>query len=207
MESKSSAYYQRLYRQRLREQGLVKKEIWILPKHSGEVGKMEQKLRQPTLDANFMEKEQGMNTLLQAWTANTLHEKLSSHLLFTENHASIEMLEGSDPILRVTMHDYGDLPLFIAVSGEQIIVEGVLWEIGMVKDIVKFNDVVLRTHKLFPLSSIALEVPAQGSAYYIMFGALSATSWLENIVIEIEMLADNIIKATEAYMGHLKETV
>ena len=37
-----------------------------------------------------------------------------------------------------------------------------------------------------------------------MFGALSASSVLSNVVQEIEMLADNVIKATEAYEGFLK---
>jgi hypothetical protein len=34
MQKKSSAHYQREYRNRLREQGLVKKEVWILPENA-----------------------------------------------------------------------------------------------------------------------------------------------------------------------------
>ena len=37
-----------------------------------------------------------------------------------------------------------------------------------------------------------------------MFGALSASSILPNVVLEIETLADNVIKATEAYEDFLK---
>lgn len=47
MDNKSSAHYQRLYRQRLREQGLVKKEVWILPEHAPLLVAFERKLRQP----------------------------------------------------------------------------------------------------------------------------------------------------------------
>lgn len=36
-----------------------------------------------------------------------------------------------------------------------------------------------------------------------MFGALSATSVLPNIVFEIETLASNVIQATEAYSNFL----
>jgi hypothetical protein len=36
-----------------------------------------------------------------------------------------------------------------------------------------------------------------------MFGALSATSILENVIFEIETLADNVIKATEAYGDYI----
>ena len=39
-----------------------------------------------------------------------------------------------------------------------------------------------------------------------MFGALSSSSSLADVVFEIELLADNVIKATEAYEGHLKAT-
>jgi uncharacterized protein YjfI (DUF2170 family) len=39
-----------------------------------------------------------------------------------------------------------------------------------------------------------------------MFGSLSATSKLSHILFEIEMLASNIINATEAYADFLKTT-
>ena len=207
MKSKSSAYYQRLYRQRLREQGLVKKEIWILPEHAKALSHIERQLRLPQSGAVLTEKENGMNTTPQGWTANSLYAALATTPLFAEGRAAVELLQGADSSLHIEMHDYGELPLFVAVSGDQIVIEGTLWSTDDVKDVVKFNDAILRTHKLFPLSSIALETPPEGPSYYTMFGALSATSKLENVVLEIEVLADNIIKATEAYQDHLKESV
>lgn len=207
MKSKSSAYYQRLYRQRLREQGLVKKEIWILPEHAKALSNIEHQLRQPQSGAAFTEKENGMVTSNQVWTANSLYAALSTTPLFSDGRASVELLQGTDSSLHIQMHEYGELPLFIAISGEQIVIEGTLWPASDVKDIAKFNDAVLRTHKLFPLSSIALETTPDGESYYTMFGALSASSLLENVLLEIEVLADNLIKATEAYEDHLKESV
>ena len=47
MEHKTSAHYQRLHRQRLREQGLVKKEVWILPEHSPLLQRLEKQMRLP----------------------------------------------------------------------------------------------------------------------------------------------------------------
>ncbi|WP_143422942.1 DUF2170 family protein, partial [Gilliamella apicola] len=38
---------------------------------------------------------------------------------------------------------------------------------------------------------------------YIMYGALSSSSLLSNIVYELETLSDNVIKATEAYEHHI----
>ena len=78
------------------------------------------------------------------------------------------------------------------------------WPADDVRDLVAFNEEVLRTHKLFPLSSIGLEKLADGREGYTMFGALSASSGLADILLEIELLADNVIKATEAYEGFLK---
>ncbi|MAG68138.1 MULTISPECIES: YjfI family protein [Pseudomonadaceae] len=202
MEKKSSAYYQRLYRQRLREQGLVKKEVWILPEHASALMAVERKLRQPMAQLDSMEKEIDMS-MQQVWTATALHKALSGTELFQGKRASVELIDGSEASLHVTMHEYGDLPLFIAVFGEQIIVEALLWPVSDVRDLAEFNEEVLRTHKLFPLSSIGLERLADGTDCYTMFGALSSGSALSDVVFEIELLADNVIKATEAYENHL----
>ena len=202
MESKSSAHYQRLFRQRLREQGLIKKEVWILPEHAQALAAFERKLRQPQVGQASMEKEGG--AMPQVWTAQGLFDALSATELFKEGRAAIELIQGADASLHVTMREYGDLPLFIAVFGEQIIVEALLWPAADVRDAVAFNEEVLRSHKLFPLSSIGLETLPDGQACYTMFGALSAFSVLSNVVQEIEMLADNVIQATEAYEGFLK---
>lgn len=202
MKHKSSAYYQRLYRQRLRQQGLVKKELWILPEYAAQVGVIERKLRRPRAGLDFMDREESMS-MTQTWTAQALYDALVAEELF-KGQASIELIEGADASLHITMHEYGDLPLFIAVFGEQIIVEALLWPMSEVTDVAAFNDEVLRTHKLFPLSSIGLETFADERDCYTMFGALSATSTLSDVLFEIELLADNVIKATEAYENFLK---
>lgn len=201
MDSKSSAYYQRQYRQRLREQGLVKKEVWIRPEHAPVLAAMERKLRQP--GEGLASREEGGMSMPRLWTTGELHAALAQVDLFRDGRASIELLQGAEPSLHVTLHEYGDLPLFLAVFGEQIVVEALLWPQADVRDPAAFNEEVLRTHKLFPLSSIGLETLPDGRSCYLMFGALSAASELASVVCEIEMLADNVIKATEAYEGFL----
>jgi len=202
MEKKSSAYYQRVYRQRLREQGLVKKEVWILPEHASALLAVERRLRQSQVELAPMEKEKGMS-MQQIWTAGALYKALASAEFFQGDQASVELIDGSDASLHITMHEYGDLPLFVAVFGEQIIVEALLWPASDVADAAAFNEEVLRTHKLFPLSSIGLETLADGVACYTMFGALSSASSLPDVIFEIGLLADNVIKATEAYESFL----
>ena len=203
MDNKSSAHYQRLYRQRLREQGLVKKEVWILPEHAPLLAAFERKLRQPRPGLDSTEKE-GAMSMPQVWTAQALFDALVATELFKDGRAAIELIQGADSSLHITMREYGDLPLFMAVVGEQIVVEALLWPASEVRDVKAFNEEVLRSHKLFPLSSIGLETLPDGQDCYTMFGALSATSILSNVVLEIELLADNVIKATEAYEGFLK---
>ena len=93
--------------------------------------------------------------------------------------------------------------IFITVVGEQIVVESVLWSVDDVADVAGFNNAVLRTHKYFPLSTISLDTMANGDSVYHMFGALSASSLLSNVVLEIDMLANNVIQATQAYAEFL----
>lgn len=203
MKAKSSAHYQREYRRRLREQGLVKKEVWIRPDNTEHLSVIEKILRDRIdmpLDPNkLLRKGEHTMTDLKRWTTDSLYEALQEEELFTSGRASIEVIGGVDPSLHMVMHEYGDLPLFLTVAGDQIIVEALLWPTDEVNDLARFNDAVLRTHKYFPLSTISLDTLSDGKDYYHMFGALSSTSILPNVVFEIETLAVNVIQATEAY--------
>jgi uncharacterized protein YjfI (DUF2170 family) len=202
MTKKTSAHYQREFRRRLREQGLVKKEIWIQPEHALKLNAIEQTLRETdsTVDAELVSAMTNSSTL---WTTRTLFNELQETALFSSQQATVELIDGIDPVLHMVMHEYGDLPIFLSVYGEQIIVESVLWSTSDVKNMAEFNEAILRTHKYFPLSTISLDKRVDGVDYYHMFGALSSASKLSNIVFEIEVLASNVIKVTEAYSEYL----
>ncbi|RNF82381.1 YjfI family protein [Montanilutibacter psychrotolerans] len=202
MERKSSAYYQRRHRERLRDKGLVKKELWILPEFTDELLAVEKRMRQPRGLAPI-QREKGMSDP-KIWTATALYEAMSAIEQFQSGAARVELLDGAEPSLHLVMHDYGDLPLFMAVVGEQIVVEALLWPVSQVRDPAGFNEQVLRTHKMFPLSTIGIE-NIDGEAVYIMFGALSAGSSLSDVLFEIDTLADNVISATEAFESQLRE--
>lgn len=203
---KSSAHYQREYRKRLREQGLVKKEVWILPEHAKRLSNIEKQLRGPVAGgANTGVKS--MEDKMQVWTTESLYEALQQSELIASAAVTIELIEGVEPALHLVMKEFGDLPVFLTVSGEQIIVESVLWSVNDVIDVAGFNEAVLRTHKYFPLSTISLDNLGDGENYYHMFGALSSSSMLANIAFEIEVLASNVIQATEAYSEFLTTSV
>lgn len=210
MERRSSAYYQRRHRERLREQGLIKKELWVLSEYADELAAIERRMRQPRDESPREQRAEQEGTMsgisMQSsplWTALALHTALAASDGVGDGAISIELIDGAEPGLYLTMHDYGDLPLFMAVVGRQIVVEAMMWPVSQVRDPARFNEELLRTHRLFPLSTLGIET-IDGEAVYIMFGALSAASSLPDVLFEIETLADNVIRATEAYEWHLQ---
>ncbi len=205
MKAKSSAHYQREFRKRLRDSGLVKKEVWIRPENAKLLAHVEKQLRE-TVDTLDLATIGGKMMIESAntWTTESLFDALQGASLFREHKATLALIDGVEPALHITMHEYGDLPVFVTVAGDQIIAESVLWSADDVIDQVGLNDAVLRTHKYFPLSTISLDTLAHGKDYYHMFGALSSASELANVVFEIEVLASNVIQATEAYADFLK---
>ncbi len=215
MKAKSSAHYQREYRKRLREQGLVKKEVWILPENAKRLSAYEKVLRSrvsgESAQFDFQLGVSGMSndsdSVLKAWTTEGLLDALGKESLVSSGQARIELIDGLESTLLIEMKEYGDLPVFLTVSGEQIIVEAVMWSVDEVTDVAAFNDAILRTHKFFPLSTISLDKVGEEGDYYHMFGALSSTSLLSNVVFEIEVLASNVIQATEAYSEFLSVPV
>lgn len=213
MPTKSSAHYQREYRKRLREQGLVKKEVWVRPENTRLLSLIEKKLRDVVhqdggadyfAEINQKTGVKGMTENIKTWTTGSLFNALREADVFAGGRATIEMIDGVDQTVHVVMHDYGDLPVFLTVSGEQIIAEAVLWSAEEISDVSAFNEAILKTHKYFPLSTISLDTMPDGSDYYHMFGALSSTSLLHNVLFEIEVLASNVIQATSAYSEFLK---
>jgi uncharacterized protein YjfI (DUF2170 family) len=231
MERRTSAFYQRRHRDRLREQGLLKKELWVLPEYADELAAIERQMRRPRSETARSGRQTGEPTMGESqiagtpmagsrlsaalnaaalhaaapmWTASGLCAAIAASEPVREGLMAVELIEGAEPGLYMTMHDYGDLPLFMAVIGRQIVVEALLWPVSQVRDAARFNEALLRTHKLFPLSTLGIET-LDGDPVYIMFGALSASSSLADVLFEIETLADNVIRATEAYETHLRE--
>ena len=89
-------------------------------------------------------------TEARVWNARSLAEALSGTELFSSGEAQIELIEGAEASLYVIMREYGDLPVFVAPQGEQIIVEALLWPESDVTDATAFNEEVLLSRQLFP---------------------------------------------------------
>lgn len=205
MAAKKSSYYQSRYRARLREQGYVKREIWIPLEYTKILKNCETALRAgviPLIPKSVTERKMSQD---EVWTTESLFEALSQSQRAKDGEFEVEMVEGTDPGLLVTMSDFGDLPLLVSVSGSQIVADTLLWPVDEVDDVAAFNMMILRTHKLFPLSTFAIQVGPDDRDYYEMFGSLSAGSTLDSVIFELETLADNAMQAAEAYQTDLKD--
>lgn len=192
-----------------------------MPENARRLAIFEQQLRQPaaisglaaaSLNSHAKTESKMTSTVsLQtqpqdAWTTASLYEALATSVLCASGRAELELIDGVAPTLHIVMVEYGDLPVFLTVSGEQILVESYLWSMDEVTDVAQFNEAILRTHKFFPLSTISLD-RIDGDDCYHMFGALSSQSSLQNILFEIEVLASNVIQATQAYAEFLMDKV
>ncbi|MBT1449675.1 DUF2170 family protein [Glaciecola sp. XM2] len=92
---------------------------------------------------------------------------------------------------------------WLAISGEQIIVESLLFSLDEVNDCSALNEEILRTHMIFPLTTIGIS-QVSGNEYYIAFGSLSAQSKPESVLIEVDTLFQNVEAFLDAYSSFLK---
>ncbi|WDH25697.1 YjfI family protein [Pseudomonas chlororaphis] len=194
---KPSSFYMKQMRAGLSAAGYVKHETWVLPENRSVLKHIEKKLRQPLIGgAPVLENDMiaGEN-----WTIDRLFGALQALDEVTSNEIGLSLIQGAEPSIKLEMHDFGGLPIYIAVVGEQIIVDTVLVDLESINDVARFNDAVLRSREMFPLSSIGIESMPNGQTVYNMFGALSASSNLTNVVTEVKTLVDNVQRATEAF--------
>ena len=200
---RSSTQHVRAFRERMREQGLIKKDVWIRPEHAVELAAIERGMREAGRDpAQPGPSEEGRGP---PWTLPSIRHALAQTSAVRDGLIELETIEGAEPSLHLVMREYGDLSIFVAVGGEQIIVEAFLWPVAQVVDPAAFNAHVLATHKLLPLSTIAIQ-PVGGVPSYALFGSLDTHSSLANLMFEIETLAENAIHATDAYAPYLDAT-
>ena len=133
------------------------------------------------------------------WNIDRLYSALQALDEVVANDITLSLVQGSESSIKLEMNDFGGLPIYIAVVGDQIIVDTVLVDVESISDVAAFNDAVLRSREMFPLSSIGIETMPNGQVVYNMFGALSSDSSLTNVVTEVKTLVDNVQRASEAF--------
>ncbi len=134
-------------------------------------------------------------------------EKLASELALRgrtgENGFVFEVtpIPGEVEVLRVSVEDREELPIFLSVSDNQILCIAYLFKEAEVKPgmIADMNKAMLITNISIPLSSFA-RIDDQ----YVIYGALSVHSSLYDIVHELETLSSNSVEALEAMKDYLQ---
>ncbi|WP_068088164.1 DUF2170 family protein [Polycladidibacter stylochi] len=128
------------------------------------------------------------------WTASSLAKALEVSGQITSEEMEISNPDKTDDVFEVRMKAAGDTLLFIVVSEEQITTTTVLWAREEMSDPNAFEALMLRSHRaLMPLSALSIGQIGERE-YYELFGAMSATSPLSEIIAEFRVIADNAIE-------------
>ena len=200
MTKEGSRRRQQTRRQKLRSDGLVMREVWILPQHAPVLLKIERLLRKPNAHP-LIHALKGVSSAMSNGLINTqsLLAGLQSGELAGSGRYTFSLVEGLEPVIQAVAHDYGDVHVYIAVTGEIAIAQATLFPVARVRDTARLNDRVLRTEKLFDLANISIDAHPDGSEFYVIYGALRASSSLSDIEFEIDTLARNAVDAAAAY--------
>ncbi len=190
----TAAQYQRRYRERMVAQGMVKVEAWVPKPMRGELADYAERLRALwALPKNQAGEE------LSMWTTSMLLDTLRDSDPVEQKEWSVELIQGTDECVVVTMASHGDLEAFVTVSGDQVLVSVLLWPKELVTDSAGLNAALLSDHKILPLSTFGITGGPDGHPWYELFGALSARSTAESVLTEVITLADNALAVADAY--------
>ncbi|CAN5207801.1 hypothetical protein BH11PSE2_BH11PSE2_06970 [soil metagenome] len=129
-----------------------------------------------------------------AWTISTLKEAFDKTTLVRTGELTVRIVEGADPVLLVTMHEYGDLPIYVSAGPQQIVVSVLLWPVDEQEDVAAFNAFLLKAQKLVPLSNFAITTVGDRD-YYELIGEIATKTTLQSLLIELRTLAENAIDA------------
>jgi uncharacterized protein YjfI (DUF2170 family) len=200
----------RAWRKARREAGMVKVEFWV-PQASRDDVKaavraivtdstrspaLAPRRRPPTSTDITPGADHHMDAVIEtAWTVPAIKTALDASSLVREGELTLRVLEGAEPVLLATMHEYGDLPIYLSVGGAQIVCSVLLWPVSEQADPARFNEFLLKAQRVVPLSNFAI-TSVGGEDVYELMGELSCKTTLQTILIELRTLAENAIDAT-----------
>jgi uncharacterized protein YjfI (DUF2170 family) len=196
---------QQTRREKLRAEGLVMREVWIFPDHAPVLLKVEKLLRKRNAHP-LIHALKGVTAAMTDGpvTTQTLLPQLQSGELASSRRCTFSLVDGLEPVIQAVAHDYGDVNVYVAVTGDIAIVQATLFPVARVRDTARLNDRILRTEKLFDLANISIDAHPDGTEFYVIYGALRATSSLSDVEFEIDTLARNAVDAAAAYREFVK---
>lgn len=196
-----------LRRERLRKAGLSRVEIWVKSDQVPLVLYIADRIRQgavvsvsPTSgynadNLNVKAKEyDSMEPVSRPWTVETLKAALESSEDLLPGEFVCAVSSGADDVLEVSVEAVGGVRLYVAVDGEQLVTNTILWPRDAQDDPAAFESMMLRRHKdLLPLCALSID-EIEGREYYELFGSMSSRSVLASVVTEFRTIANNAIE-------------
>lgn len=135
-------------------------------------------------------------------TLQQLMNKLSENQLSDGAKLSIEMFDGENTVVCIKVEDREEFPIYMTVDEGQILCITYLFGDDQVKPEKRAE---LVEAMLIMNVSIPLSAFSKIGHQYILFGALSPKSSIEELLHEIEMLSDNVLEAIDALSDYLQE--
>ena len=120
----SPAERTRQWREERTRLGLVKLELWVPPAAKASITAAARAIvtassRGPALLSN-PEPPPGsfqMDHVIDTdWSVKSLAQALGDSRLLREGELTARVLEGAEPVLQISMHEFGDLPIFLSVG-------------------------------------------------------------------------------------------
>ncbi|MEH6404773.1 MAG: DUF2170 family protein [Sneathiella sp.] len=192
----SGAERQKKARQKKRDLGLIKIEVWVPSSGRKVIRELEAELN--SRNENHDTKDTHLMTKL---SAKDIFIQLSATEEVRNGEMAVTTIEGDTPVIQAVMQDVDEFPVMITVGEEQILAIVNLWTVDEIKDGKKedLNEYLLRLNMPVPLSAFSII-----NDQYVLYGALSVNSNISEIVEEIATLTNNVIEALESCEEYLR---
>ena len=114
---------------------------------------------------------------------------------------SYQLIEGEVDVVEVSITDREELPIFLTFADDQILCICYLWSEAEVRPETRTEmmEIMLDMNVPMPLSSFA-----KIENKYVVFGAMSLNSSIEDVALEIATLSENAIDAISTMNDYLK---
>jgi len=127
---------------------------------------------------------------------------LDGELLSDELKLSAEMFDDENSVICIKVEDREEFPIYMTLDDGQILCTVHLFgedQVDAAKRAEMIEDMLMLN------ISIPLSAFSKVGSQYVMFGALSPNSSIDDLLHEIEILSDNVLEAIDAISDYLKE--
>lgn len=105
-------------------------------------------------------------------------------------------------VLQIVVDDREEFPVFVTIDNSQILCVSNLWNKSEIREGAEneLNKILLELSLPVPLSAFAITRGGQ----YSIYGSMSPTSIIDNVILEVETLSDNTLSAIEEFSEYLQ---